>query len=341
MTLDPLKQRQVDLGAAAFFRPEAETPAGNQILVRAGFAYRGAFEVLDGFTGGDQTTAGFASVVSGAGFKRYDMVYIDGNGAAQIAPGVEVALAAPPFDGAPGSNLGPPMPEGSPVAYVLVDEVGAVTVDSIDITQINGFLSVSRDYDGYLVDKGSFGGAPAGISDDVSAMFVADLRIVPITGATEPNSGGGTAKAGFVTAAPLNYITLVDQNGDEVLHSTGARMYGRLSEAAGTWTLAYHYIDAVGAEQTMDPSTDTSGAAPTDVRLVGTPRVYSSNDDARPLFSSSVARLSDQLVGDIPLATTTAPGKVELATDGEMQSPSKMRAWVRACSPSLTSLVLV
>ena len=66
MTIDPLKQRQVDLGAAAFFRPEAENPAGNQIIVRAGFAYRGAFEVLDQFTGGDQTSAGFASV-GGAG----------------------------------------------------------------------------------------------------------------------------------------------------------------------------------------------------------------------------------------------------------------------------------
>lgn len=163
---------------------------------------------------------------------------------------------------------------------------------------------VIRTVDGFLVDKGLFGGAPAGLTDDVTAMFAGE------------SPGGDATTVGVVTSAPLNYVRAVDQAGDEILHSTGARMYLRLTEAAGTWTATYHYLDAAGAEQTMDPSTDTAGAAPTDLRLVGVPKVFSTNDPARPLFPSDVARLSDQVVGDIPTGTATVLGKLKIGSDG-------------------------
>ena len=304
-TVPIVPQEQLNLGPAAWFRPEPEAVPGNQIIVKAGFAYRGSHTVVDRFTAGDQTTAGFASV-SGAGFKRYDLVYIDGTGAATIFQGNEVATAAPQFDGAPGFNLGPNMPDSAaPVAYILVDEVGAVTVDKVDIFQVNGLFQITRDIFGYLVDKGLFGSAPAGASDVVTALFAAEA------------SGGGTTALGVVTAPPENYVWLVDQNGDEILHSTGARMFGRLTEAATVWTLTYFYINASGVETSMDPSADTSGPAPTDVRLVGVGKAFSKNDPNRPLFDSTVSRLSDQVVGTIPDATTTVKGKVELATDLE------------------------
>jgi len=302
MTLDNIKQRQLDLGAAGFFRPEAEDPAGNQIVVKAGFLYSGAYSIEDQ---GDQTTAGFASVASGAGFKRYDLVYADETGAVQILQGNDVPSGDPDYSGAPGRSNGPDLPDQViPVAYVLVDEIGAVTVDESDITQITGFLQTERDLDGYFVDYGFFGSAPAGSSDDVSALFAGKTF------------GGSSTVRGVITSAPLNYVHLVNQNYDEIIHTaTGSRVYGRVTEAAGVVTLSYYYTDASGVEQPVtDISTDTT-SAPTDLRLVGVPEVFSRNDPTRPLFDSAVVRQSDQLVGDIPLATESSPGKVQLAAD--------------------------
>lgn len=309
-----IPQAQLDLGPAGWWRPEAEDPAGNQVRVKAGYAFAGASAVVD--QPADQLTAGFASVSSGAGFKRYDMVYIDDSGVVQIAQGRDVPLANPLFDGAPGRPNGPPMPVGNPCAFVFIDEIGAVTVNIADVFQINGFVPLQRDLDGVVLDKGFYGGAPVGLTLDVSAMFAAETRLPPGTGAAVPNSGGTATQAGVVTSPPLNYTWLTDQNGDQIKHSTGAECFGRLTEAAGTWTLAFHYIDAAGVEQTMDPSTDAE-AAPTDLRLVGVAKVFSRHDPNRPLFDSAVSRLSDQIVGDIPYATETQPGKVQLAGDGD------------------------
>lgn len=306
---DPTRipERQLDLGAASYFKVVTEATPGNQAKVRPGFLYAGGHSIIDRLTAGDQTTAAFAPVL--AAQQRYDLIYLSILGAATILQGNAVAFGSPVFDGAPGFNLGPPMPDQAlPLAYVFVDETGAVVVDTADIIPIGGQFQVTRDLDGHLVDKGSLGAPPAGLSDVVTTLFAAELP------------GGGTAVAGVVTAAPLNYTRLLDQAGDEILHNTGARMYGRLTEAAGVWTLAYHYVDAAGAEQTMDPSADTDGPAPTDLRLVGVPKVFSRNDPNRPLFPSDVSRLSDQIAGDIPLATLTVPGKV-LSAAGAPATP--------------------
>lgn len=303
MSLDPIQQRQLELGAASFFRPEAETPPGNQIVVKAGFAFRGAFGVEDQFTTGDQTTAGFASVTL-AGNKRYDLVYIDASGAVQILQGNEVAAASPAYDGAPGFNLGPDMPDQAvPVAYVEVTETGAVTVDAADITQITGFVSISRELDGFQVDKGLFGAAPTGNSDDVSALFASDI------------SGGSSSQRGVITAPPLNFVTIVDQDGDELIRTAdGSQVYGRITEAAGTWTLTY-FANVAGVETAVDVDTDIT-TSPTDLRLIGVPQVYSRNDPTRPLFYSNVARLSDLAAADIPVATNAIQGKVRIESDG-------------------------
>lgn len=298
--LDQIAQRQLDLGPAGYFRVEPEDPAGNQVVVKRGFLFAGAHRIYDRFTAGDQTSAGFASV-SGAGFKRYDLVSIDATGAVQITQGTEVAVAAPTFNGAPGFTGGPDLPDQAiPVGYILITETGAVTVTFDDISPVAGVFYLSRDLDGYLIDKGLLGAAPTGANDVVTTLF-----------STETSGGGNTAK-GVVTSAPGNYVILVNQNGDELKHTTvPSRIYGRITFAAGVWTLSYFYTSAAGVETAIAAiETETEGGAPTNLRLIGVAKVFSRNDPSRPLFDSTVYRLSDQLVGDIPSATTAEEGKV-------------------------------
>lgn len=302
-----IPERQLDLGSAAYFKVVTETVPGNQVKVQPGFVYAGAHDVSDRLTAGEQTTAAFAPVL--AAQQRYDLVYLGITGAATVLQGTAVAFGSPVFDGAPGFNLGPVMPDQAlAVAYVFVDETGAVVVDTADITQLGGQFQVTRDLQGYLIDKGLFGSAPAGASDVVTALFAGET----------PSSG---TTAGVVTSAPDNYTDLLDQKGDEIKHSTGAKMYGRQTEAAGVWTLTYFYVNAAGAETSMDPSTDTADTAPTDLRLVGSRKIFSRNDPARPMFDSAVGRLSDQIVGDIPTATPTVQGKVVAAASGSPTPP--------------------
>jgi hypothetical protein len=315
MPLQRIPPRQIDIGEASYFTALAETPPANQVTVKAGSLVRAGMSVLqNALYPADQPTAGFAVVTPG--FQRYDLVALDATGAATVIPGYEVTIASPAFQGAPGwvgTNPGIQIPDNLvPVAYVLVDETATVEVSDSDITPVGGRFSMQRSYDGYLVDKGLFGSAPAGASDDVSTLFASDTRI-DSSGATVPDSGGSSTQTGCVTAPPENYVHLVDQAGDEINHTTGARMYGRLTEAAGVWTLTYFYLDGAGTETSMDPSADTAGPAPTDLRLVGVPCIFSRNDPNRPLFDSNVARLSDQLVGTIPDGTETVKGKVEFA----------------------------
>jgi len=301
MSLDEMAQRQQNLGPAGFFRPTAEDPPGNQVVVKAGFAYRPGFSIEDQFTGGDQTTAGFSSVASGAGFKRYDLVYIDSTGSVQIAQGVDVVVAAADFTGAPGFTGGPNLPDQiNPVAYVLITEAGAVTVTNADITQLNGFLSIPRSLEGFQVDKGLLGSAPTGSSDVVTALMVGETP------------GGSSTQRGVVTTDPLNYVQVVDKAGDEIQHNTGGTIYGRLTEAATVWTLSYYYLNATGDETAVIAiETDTSTPTPTDIRMLGTPKVYSSHDPARPLFPSSVQRLQDQVVSTPGIGSVPVGGCIQ------------------------------
>jgi hypothetical protein len=310
-----IPQRQLDTGPAGWFRPEAMVPAANQIRVRAGYVFTGAEGVrvpnpaLSGLPQ-DQLTAGFAVVAPGT--QRYDLVYLTATGVATILQGTAVPTGTAFPQGGPGwegTNPGPKVPDTAfPVAWVFVNETGSVSIASSDITQIDGFVRTTRDLDGYLVDKGLLGAAPTGANDIVTTMFAGETP------------GGSDTVRGIVTSPPGNYVGLLDQNGDELLHATtpGSRIYGRITEAATVWTLSYFYLSAVGAETAVVAiETETEGGAPTNLRLVATPKVFSRNDPARPLFDSTAYRLSDQVVGDIPMATTTVPGKVELATNGE------------------------
>lgn len=306
--MDPVRipERQLDLGSAAYFRVVTEVVPGNQVRVLPGFVYAGGYAVRDKFTGGAQTTAPFGPVLVAQ--QRYDLVYLDISGAASILAGTAVAFGSPVFDGAPGFNLGPAMPDQAlPLAYVFVDETVSVVVDTADITQLGGQFQVGRDLEGYQIDKGFFGAAPTGTSDIVTAMFAGELP------------GGSISQAGVITLPPLNYTDLLDDNNDGLIHAaTGSAIYGRLTEAAGVWTVNYFYTDATGAVASVVNIATDATVVPTDLRLVGVRKVYSRNDPARPLFDSSVARISDVVAGDIPTGTSVLQGKLRIEAGGSL-----------------------
>jgi hypothetical protein len=294
MGLDKFGQQQENLGPAEWFRPEAMDPVGNQIRVKAGYMFASGHKIMapnPDVNGNpqDQLTGGFAVVAPG--FQRYDLVYLDQNGAPVILQGTAVAAGTAKFQGAPGwtgATPGPALPDFAlPVAYVLVTETASVTIASTDITQIDGFLRSEHGMDGYFVDKGTLN-TPTGASDVVTALFAGEI----VGSAVAPFSKG------VVTAAPNNKVDILDQKKDEISHAaTGSRIYARLTEAGGVWTLSYYYTDATGVETAVgDIAADTSlGAGLTAIQLSAVPKVFSRADPARPMFSTGI-RISDQVV---------------------------------------------
>lgn len=301
----PTEQRLLDIGPAAWFRPEPVDPPANQVRVKAGIVYVSGHQIFDRFSGGDQLSAGFSTVA--AGQRRYDLVYLDNLGQVQILQGTALPSATPDFEGAPGwdqgGTAGPLVPDQIvPVAWVRIDEAATVEVDAADIFQITAQVPLSREFDGYKIDKGLFGAAPTGTSDDVSALFAAETP------------GGNDTTRGVVTTPPLNFVDILDENNNElILTADGSQVYARVTESGGVWTLNY-LAHSGGSEITVDVSTDIT-TSPTNLRLVGVPKVFGRNDPNRPLFPSSVSRLSDLAAADIPTATTTVQGKVIAAAN--------------------------
>jgi hypothetical protein len=165
---------------------------------------------------------------------------------------------------------------------------------------------------GTFIDKGSLLAdhsiaVPSSLSEDVSTAFNGT------TGSLEAPSDESVI--GVVTTAPNNYVHLLNQNKDEMIHTVHqGKIFGRITEAAGVWTLTFKTVNASGAEVFVtDLSADTTLAgALTDVQMVKVSKLFAANDPARPKFPSGVA-VADQLVGDIPLGTEFVHGKVRLA----------------------------
>lgn len=61
----------------------------------------------------------------------------------------------------------------------------------------------------------------------------------PLTGETESS---GSTVAGVVTTAPLNYVEILDANGDHYLDGSDNKVYGRLTKSGATWTLTYYSL---------------------------------------------------------------------------------------------------
>lgn len=156
-SIDKLTRRQLSIGMADWFRPYAESIAPfNQIEVDAGVFFNKGTQATYLKTTAQASTPPFGLV--GPGTYRYDLVYLDELGVPRSFPGTAQALPIVPWTGAPGQPgyAGPSIPANAfPIAYVLVDEVGAVIVIEADITDIRAnFAQTQMAVAGDLVADG-------------------------------------------------------------------------------------------------------------------------------------------------------------------------------------------
>jgi len=129
MALDRIDRRQLDLGPVLFFEPFAETPPGNQIVIRAGNFSKSLVSQL--VLRPEQTTVGFVPI-SAAINVRWDLVYLDTDGVPQILLGTEVLNISSEFTGVPSL----PRNIAFPLAYVKITETVSVEIDESDITDV-------------------------------------------------------------------------------------------------------------------------------------------------------------------------------------------------------------
>lgn len=124
--------------------------------------------------------------------------------------------------------------------------------------------------------------------------------------------GGDSTTRGVITGAPENYVKVFDDDRDNFLDANGNKVYGRITEAAGVWTLSFFTIveGTPGAETAFDMTPFVGVTV-----LWYVQEVFSL--DSFPVADPMFAVQSDQIAGEVPDATTTVKGKVELATDGE------------------------
>lgn len=125
--------------------------------------------------------------------------------------------------------------------------------------------------------------------------------------------GGNATTKGVITDAPDNLVKIFDDDRDSFLDTNGNKVYGRITEAASVWTLSFFTIveGTPGVETAFDM---TPFAAQTIIWYVQEVFSFDSFPVADPMFAVQ----SDQIAGEVPDATTTVKGKVELATDGEV-----------------------
>ena len=140
-----------------------------------------------------------------------------------------------------------------------------------------------------------------GSSSDVSATF---------TGKTP---GGSQFLEGVVTSAPQNKVLVRQASGpdeDTEFHDAfGNHVYGRLTEAAGTWTLSY-YSSIAGVE------TAYTFLVSSDVRYYYQ-EIFNPLGGSAPVYSEYASIPSDNATSDVITATTTLQGKVQLATSAQ------------------------
>ena len=130
----------------------------------------------------------------------------------------------------------------------------------------------------------------AGLSDDVTSLFSGET----------PN--GGASAVGIPTTPPYSRVELrTNPAGDQIEEPGGKKVYGRLTESSGTWTLTYYYTDSLGIE--------TAYSLPTQDIKIYYREVFSSA--TRPTFGTDEGFIGSlDATADVVDATTTQSGKV-------------------------------
>jgi hypothetical protein len=154
----------------------------------------------------------------------------------------------------------------------------------------------------------------------LSGVFVNAADLSTITGTstvvttelTGKSPSTGQTVLGVVVNAPNNKAILRHaaggaQENTPIEDVDGDQVFGRVTEAAGVWTLTY-FADKSGVET----SHNFTGA--TDIRWYYQ-ELYNSMDPAQwPVYSELAIIPSDNAAQDVPTATTTVQGKTQLAT---------------------------
>lgn len=134
--------------------------------------------------------------------------------------------------------------------------------------------------------------AANGNSTDVSTDFAAKTP------------GGTSSSAGVITSAPDNRVEVVGKDDfREVEDPSGNRVYGRITESSGTWTLTY-YVNIAGVETAHSLSSQNIRYLYREVFTAAT----------RPTLTPATGNYDSlAAVEDIPDASNTVPGKVSIA----------------------------
>lgn len=153
---------------------------------------------------------------------------------------------------------------------------------------------------------------PANINAPGAPATTLDITSIFGSGGTDPKTpGGDSSTRGVITTPTGNYVKMFDANRDHFLDSaTGDKVFARITESGGTWTLSFFTYPAGGPETAFDMGTGYPGA----VIQWYVQEVFSL--DSFPVEDPMFAVQSDQIAGEVPDGTETLKGKVQFAPDG-------------------------
>jgi hypothetical protein len=164
------------------------------------------------------------------------------------------------------------------------DGVDAPQVDAADLDNINNYFC---EYQEKTIT------AASGTDHIVTTDFSGE------------SPSGGAATEGVITYAPANKVALLNAtNGGQIEDGEGQRVYGRLTESAGVWTLSFY---------TLEAGVETAHSLSSQDVLILYREVFT--QATRPTITADVGVFeSSDLTADIADASATVPGKVSTGT---------------------------
>jgi hypothetical protein len=187
-----MKKRQITLGSALDgFEPTPQSPVSASLDLEAGIYFAESNNEI--LIIAAQVAGPFPSVsVPGRG--RWDLVYLDETGAVQVELGAEQILPVADYTGAPGFGTSTTANKVLPIAYIYVDESGAVSVDDADVTDLRPYIG--RD------ERGAVGDLATDDSTGAGGILGTNWKGVPIDHRHPPNVDAINPAGIDTTASP-------------------------------------------------------------------------------------------------------------------------------------------
>ena len=171
----------------------------------------------------------------------------------------------------------------------LLSGADKIKLDDVDFTASGIGTRLANTH--YRDFQPANGVAPAAVSVDVTGLLIGK------------SIGGSPTTEGVLTTAPDNLVIIRDDDGDDFLDPSGDKVYARLTEAAGVWTLSFFVRDDAGGGETVFDMTPFAGS-PFEWFIQESYLVHNL-PPANPLRTIP----SDQVAAEVPTATTTVQGK--------------------------------